>query len=90
MEITELDWDEENLRHIQRHGVSPDEVEEVLFLKPWVRRTRQDRYLGLGQALSGRYLLVVFEYLGHGRARTVTAREQDRRERWAYVDWMGE
>jgi uncharacterized DUF497 family protein len=28
MRIDELVWDEENERHIARHGVSPEEVEE--------------------------------------------------------------
>lgn len=25
----ELDWDDDNIEHIARHGVSPDEVEQV-------------------------------------------------------------
>jgi len=31
MEIREFEWDDNNIEHIARHGVFPDEVEDVAF-----------------------------------------------------------
>jgi len=31
---TEFDWDAENARHLRRHGVTPDEFEELLTRDP--------------------------------------------------------
>jgi uncharacterized DUF497 family protein len=30
----EFDWDEANLRHVARHGVTPEEAEEVVANDP--------------------------------------------------------
>jgi hypothetical protein len=31
MKIDELDWDDNNIEHIARHGVTPQEVEDVCY-----------------------------------------------------------
>ena len=83
--ITELIWDERNIRHIARHGVSVKEVEEVCFdPKSFVFR-QGERYIILGQTRAGRYLFVVVVKRGRkGQGRVLTAREMEDAERRRY------
>ena len=66
--IRGFEWDEENVSHLARHGVTPDEAEEALTGAPIVFRGRDRRYLGHGRAESGRLLFVV--YITRPRGRT--------------------
>jgi hypothetical protein len=81
--ITEIVWTDSDVKHITRHGVDPDEVEQVIAFRPVWRRGRRHRETGrqslyaLGRTDAGRYLFVVLTPLGQGRARCVTAREMD-------------
>ena len=43
---------------VARHGVTLEEVEEVVFGAPLVLRTSQQRYLLIGQTTDGRYLTI--------------------------------
>jgi len=52
--VTGFDWDHENILHIERHQFAPDEVEEVFAGEYKVKRTRQRRYVALGETLDGR------------------------------------
>lgn len=82
MKIGEIVWDAETVSHIARHGVEPDEVEEVCFDgRPHILKTRLERYVALGQTGAGRYLTIVFEYLGREKAKIVTARAMSEAER---------
>lgn len=75
MKVTRFEWDDENIDHIARHSVSPEEAEEV-FSGRWKNRKSRGRlYTAFGQTFAGRYLLVVFAYKGQGLARVVTARD---------------
>jgi hypothetical protein len=84
MHVNRFQWTDENIEHIARHAVVPREVEQAFRLRPQVRRGRDDCYLMLGQTVAGRYLLVVFAYLGRGLARVITARDMDEKERAIY------
>ncbi|MFA0768985.1 MAG: hypothetical protein OXFUSZZB_002313 [Candidatus Fervidibacter sp.] len=84
MRIDELVWDEENERHIARHGVSPEEVEEVCFGRRLVWRKGRRRYLVLGQTETGRYLAVFIDRLWGYCFRPVTARDMTVREKRLY------
>ncbi len=44
--------------HIARHQVSVQEVEEVVFGVPFIRKARQGRYHIIGQTEAGRYRAV--------------------------------
>lgn len=80
-----FEWDEENIEHILRHNVVPDEVEEACINKPHVRRTVDKRYLVYGVAFSsGRYLFIVGISKGKGVFRTITARDMTEREKFLY------
>ena len=84
MRLSRLRWDEDNVEHVGRHGVSPEEAEQACFSRPKVRRGRCGRYLVLGRTAGGRYLLVVVARLGGGDGRVITARDMDSRERALY------
>ncbi|MFE2408682.1 hypothetical protein ACFVSN_21775 [Kitasatospora sp. NPDC057904] len=57
---SEIYWTERSEEHIARHGVEPEEVEDVVFSRPhWFARGRESTTLCHGVTQSGRYLLVV-------------------------------
>ena len=85
MEITRFDWDSNNIEHVARHNISPDEVEDVAFDdEPWIRKGRKGiRYI-LGYTVAGRYLFIVYVLKGKGIARVVTAMDMDEKTRKLY------
>lgn len=85
MEIREFEWDDNNIDHIARHKVSPDEVEDVAFDDdPWVRKGRKGTRYMLGFTIAGRYLFVVYVPKGKGIARVITAMDMDDKTRKLY------
>jgi uncharacterized DUF497 family protein len=67
MQLHEVIWKDRFIYKIEaKHGVSTNEVEEILFGKPHVRRARrghvkgEDLYAAYGQTEDGRYLIVLF------------------------------
>jgi len=81
MRIDDIEWTLERVDHIALHGVTPDEVEEVMSSAPVFKRGRGGIFEAWGQTESGRYLLVIFRYLGHNRAWPITARDMDENEK---------
>lgn len=81
MAIPGFDRDDENIAHIERHEFTPEEVEEVFVGSYKVRRTREKRYIALGETLDGRLAFVVFRRLPGGLIRVVTARDMEDKER---------
>jgi uncharacterized DUF497 family protein len=79
--ISGFEWDDDNIQHIARHDFTPAEVEEVFAGDYKVRRTRQKRYIALGETLDGRLAFVVFCRLSGGLARVITARDMEAKER---------
>lgn len=75
MIINELQWDDENIEHIARHNVNPQEVEDVCFGVYISRREKSQRYILSGQSNAGRYLNVVIERVGKSIFRPITAFE---------------
>ena len=54
MEISDFQWDEDNVAHIARHHVYPDEVEELAFDdEPWIRKGSGGTRYMLGDTISG-------------------------------------
>ena len=84
MRIYELIVEPGREEHIARHHVSVTEVEEVVFGTPFIRKTRQERYIIVGQTQVGRYLTVFVAPRGKGVYGLVTARDADDVERKAY------
>ena len=72
-----FDWDDANIGHIARHGVTPDEVEQVFKNRPLVmlatqKRGGETRVLCAGLTDGGRALQFVYT-LRRGRVRVITA-----------------
>jgi len=73
-----------------KHGVRPEEVEEILFGNPVVRKVQkghkkgENLYAALGRSESGRYLIVFFIYKLTHEALILSARDMDKKERKRY------
>jgi len=72
-----FDWDDANIGHIARHGVTPDEVEQAFKNDPLVmlatqKRGGETRVLCAGLTDAGRALQFVYT-LRRGRIRVITA-----------------
>ena len=76
-----FEWDEQNIEHILRHNIVPDEVEEASVNHPHVRKSADKRYLVYGITDSGRYIFIVGINKGKGIFRTITARDMTEREK---------
>ena len=75
MIINELEWEDQNIEHIARHTVNPQEVEDVCFGLHVSEKAGNERYILSGQTAGGRYLNVVIERVGKGLFRPITAFE---------------
>jgi hypothetical protein len=80
-----FDWDDANTRHIARHDVTPEEVEQALANNPLVvlavqRRSGEERALCAGLTDAGRALQFVYT-MRRGRIRVVTAHPAKRKVR---------
>ena len=84
MRIRGFDWNERNINHIARHGVTPQEVEEACFNQPLCRKTKSKLYLVYSQTDAGRYLLTVLRLHPLNIAYTITARGMTDREQKYY------
>lgn len=81
----ELAWDDENIDHIARHGVEPDEVYQVIESERFfMTRLRGRRYMILGQTDTGRYLFIIVDREWNSEFSVVTARTADSDERRMY------
>ena len=91
MEITELLWPEDRIAHIGRHGIDPEEFEDVCFGRALVLRAKSSGqnpvYYVLGETGAGRHLLCVVIRFPGGRGYPVTAREMTPKERRRYLEW---
>jgi uncharacterized DUF497 family protein len=79
--ISAFDWDDDNIFHIGRHEITPDEAEEVFEGSYKIRGARQKLYAAYGETLDGRLLFVVFRRLTAGTIRVVTARDMEDKDR---------
>jgi uncharacterized DUF497 family protein len=91
MTIHEFIWPEDRIEHIARHGVTPEEVEQVCFARPFVRRGKSEGenpvYYVQGQTEAGRYLFCVVIRFPDGRGYPVTAREMTEKEKRRFRKW---
>ena len=91
MKIHELIWPEDRIEHIARHGVRPEEVEEVCFGRSLVLRAKAEGenpvYYVLGQTAAGRYLFCVVIQFPDGKGYPITARPMTDKEKRRYWRW---
>lgn len=79
--VSAIDWSDASIEHIARHGIDPDEVEDVVFGPRSSTRSRNDTYRLVGQTRAGRYLTVILAPRGRGLFYVVTARDANPGER---------
>ncbi len=91
MTIDDLIWPEDRIEHIARHGVTPEEVEQVCFGKSLVRKAKSEGenpvYFVQGQTEAGRYLFCVVIRFPDGNGYPVTAREMTPKEKRRFRQW---
>lgn len=86
--VDEIEWDDRNLTHAARHGVTPTVVREVLDQRPLFRRNlagRSGDHRMIGPDRSGRFWTVILLDLGAGRWRPITGWPTDNEERGWYA-----
>ena len=83
----EFRWNDWNIEHIARHGISPEEAEYVILhaRRPYPQAREDDKWRVVGRGHGGRWLQVIFvidleDTIFVIHARTLTEREK-RRER---------
>ena len=91
MRIFEVIWKDRFVEKIaDKHGVTTDEVEQVLFSTPHVRLAekghipRENLYVAYGQSTAGRYLIVLFVRKRRSMALPISARDMTGAERRYY------
>ena len=85
-----FDWDDANaVKNWERHGVTPEEAEDVFFRDPFILRSdsahsqREKRYWALGQTAHSRKLFVAFT-IRRKLIRIISARDMSQRETEEY------
>ena len=88
-----FDWDTANIDHILRHGVAPEEVEEVVQLPHLTIPSKsvggEERWQLFGKTSARRFLVVVFT-VRQKRFRTVTAYPMNAMQRKIYAAQIDE
>ena len=81
MKFTTTLWDldddpDGNVQHVAEHGLTKEEVEEVLENPAGVRTSRtSDRPIAFGETSTGRVIAVIYEQIDADTVRPVTAYE---------------
>ncbi len=89
MRISEIEWDDGNVLYLAlRHGIEPEEAEEVFAEAPLYRKTKRGHYAAFGPTFAGRLLVLIFEVKAAGRVRVITGWDMDRAERRYYQRYM--
>ena len=91
MKLYEVIWKERFVEKIaDKHAVTIEEVEEVLFSSPHVRKAQkgrvkgEDLYAAYGQTDAGRYLIIFFIRKPRASALPISARDMTRPEQRYY------
>ncbi len=87
--IHQLIWDEWNVGHISRHGVSPEEVEEMCRGEHIALQSYGGRLMLLGMARSRILAAVLGPQETEGAFYVVTARTASKKERRFYRQQTG-
>ncbi|MGH9838101.1 MAG: BrnT family toxin [Blastocatellia bacterium] len=91
MHLHDVIWKDQFVEKLaDKHGVTTDEVEEVLFSSPHVRLAEKGRvkgenlYVAYGQTAAGRYLVVFFIRKRRAAVLPISARDMTPTERRYY------
>lgn len=86
MKIQGFEWDEGNWPKCAKHGVSREEIEQVLTGTPAVMAdpsAKEPRMRAIGKTALGRYVFLVFvikQVAGHTKLRPISARFMHQKE----------
>jgi uncharacterized DUF497 family protein len=84
-----FDWDADTLKHIARHGIVPEEAEEVVRTEPLEVDVQshedEQRVLCFGRTKSGRLLTILYTERS-GKIRVVTAYEMTKPQQQMYFE----
>lgn len=88
MRIVDIIWSPKIIDKLAwKHGVTPEEVEEVLFGRRLCRKIQkghvpgEDLYVAFGRTHAGRYLSIFFIYKTDRQTFILSARDMDQKER---------
>ncbi len=91
MQLYDVIWKDQFVEKLEvKHGVTTDEVEQVLFSVPHMRKAEKGRvkgedvYVAYGQTDAGRYLVVFFIRKNQTSALPISARDMTESERRYY------
>jgi len=84
MKIDGLQWDDENIEHIDKHGITLSEVEDVCFGRHISYPARYGRYLVYGKTYHGKYIRVILQCLYGIMFRPITAYPMTESEKKKY------
>lgn len=88
--VRKLIWDSWNTKHIARHHVVPDEVEEICHGEPVVLRgQKKGRLVLIGPTHDKRILAIILEAAGHGNYYPITAYKPDESDIALYNNLRG-
>jgi uncharacterized DUF497 family protein len=82
--IRSIKWTDENIGHVARHAVRPEELEDVCFNEeeiPFIRSGRENLYYVFRKTYSGRILFVVVKFIRQGEVRVIIARDMNEWEK---------
>lgn len=84
MLIKNLIWDEWNIEHIAKHGVKPEEIEEICKTKHRLNKWKNKTYRVIGQTSGTRYLTIFLAPRTKNNYYPITARDSTKREKREY------
>jgi hypothetical protein len=84
--IDSLIWNDENITHIARHDVTPEEVNQACEGDIVALESYENRYLVIGITIKTRFISVVLAPKGGGIYLPITARSSSRKERRVYQE----
>ncbi len=86
--MLEFDWDQNNINHIEEHGVSPAEAEQVVTNEPldleFQTEAGEERFAQLGETNAGRILVLISTWRGT-KIRVITAWDASKTLKHLYI-----
>ncbi len=99
LQFSGFEWNDGNLRHCQKHGLSRQQVEHflqqdnLLVAPALLHALQEERYLAVGRARTGKPMLVVFTIRRVDetiRIRPISARHMHEKEARKYEEESAE
>lgn len=88
MNIRNLIWNEWNVEHTAKHGISQEEIEEACFTKHFDIKNGKSKIAVWGQSSVGRYVIIILGIRECGDFYPISARDMEEREKKFYKKWL--